>query len=944
MYPSFGLSSYQRELSYPLSVVLDFTSPDSYIGSSAGRHISKRKPRPLGQFLTLRSAAPAINLASDPSQLTLDRHIASRDMQPCGVQPHLSAEEHDASTSLLPDEDTGSSTQTMSESTSESFPRSSSSGDHANVYASPSAEPFTKSRARTMSSTMSFSAMFSQPPAATHSRNTSSEYSFFSGNRSRSDTSDSAYSSLGSPLSDSPRFGLLVGSPISVSSDEQYMLGTPSTLVHSFTSPTKSTTTVPTPADTEVFQLPAASPNGKGKGKEVRVEPEESSAFIVADDSNLALWPSGQRSGVTESSTVVEPASDHSSRMRNARPFPLVHSNTYSGPGMSPAAQPGERAPFYDYSGRSTPTANSTTSSMQSRISSMRIKLRRKGSSLIDVMSFKNQDTSRSAIGTPDGSVREGPRFRSGSSAAASTFEVDGKIPQRISAQDRYKSSKKNLRTKIANKFDFSTNRSGALQLTKKQTQNVTPPSPETDSISGGPGLVGSSHAINSGMPNRSLHGIANDRHLPTPLPAMPKAVVDQTPICLGRVVSESPIAIPLSPLSPPLLDTKHHSRIDALGGSIPDFELLDSPPKSTPAFLIVRGASIPQRVSYFDTKLPPELKLRIFETILDLHKAEHDKAISDVGEASSKKERADAALYLSKRWIGDMAGKRELFCISRLQHLDLSRCWRVSLLDEGIFDEDNSWPALKTLKLCGGVAETGILEWLLRAAPNLETLDISHSTDVDDDDVKDLVSAPTDRYQEALTSGRNTIQRALTRQDDITDQESRIVLLTPSQANQLGSDFPCNGMVPRRVTKLRHVNLSHCPNITQHAASYLAYAVPHLEILEMANVGEMSSDGIVALLGTTPHIKKIDLEGATQACDRVMAALTFAHRKHSVIDQPTPGKELETLSLGHATNITTEGALKLLRACPNLAQLNLEVSEKDVGFRAAHLTLLKPP
>lgn len=269
-----------------------------------------------------------------------------------------------------------------------------------------------------------------------------------------------------------------------------------------------------------------------------------------------------------------------------------------------------------------------------------------------------------------------------------------------------------------------------------------------------------------------------------------------------------------------------------------------------------------------------------------------------------------------------------------QLQHLDLSRCWRVSLLDEGIFDENNSWPVLKSLKIGGGIAQTGILECLARAAPDLECLDVSHSSEIDDDDVKDLVSVPIDMYQEALSRRKSGLQHTSSREDNITGMDPRIVTLTPSQANQLGSGFPCNGMIPRRVTKLRHINISHCPNVTQKAAAYLAYAVPHLEILEMANVGEMSSDGIVALLATTPHIKKVDLEGATQACDRVLAALTFANRKHSVLDQPLPGKELEALSLSHASNITTDGALKLLRACPNLVQLNLEVSASYItGF-----------
>lgn len=604
-------------------------------------------------------------------------------MQPCGVQPRPYAEGHDPSTSLLADEETGSSTRTTSETTSEALPESSSSGDHTNIHASPSAKAFTKSRARTMSSTMSFSAMFSQSPSASHSRNMSPEYSFFPGNRSRSDTSESAYSSIGSPVSDSSRFGLVVGSPFSISSDERYMLGTPSTPAHSLASPTKSTLLVPAaPVDAETIKPQTDSQNGKGKGKdsEISVPAEEPSAVIVADDTIMDSISqlNAQGSPVIDLSTGPPPISGHPVIAQNTRPSPLTHSNTYSGADLSGSASLGGRVSTYDCSGRSTPTAHSATSSMHSKISSMRIKLKRKGSSLVDVMSFKNQGTSRNGSDTPGEPSPKGARPRSGSSATPSAYATSSETAQSSSAQIPYSGSKKNLRTKIANKFDFSMNRSGTLQFAKKQTR-PPPLSPGIDKSSRGADSITSPNAVNHGLRSRSSPGTADNCRLATPLSADSKHVFDQPPVSLGRVISESPIAIPLSPLSPPLLDTKHHARIDALSGSIPDFELLDSPPKSTSGLLINRGAHSSQRASYFDTKLPPELKIRVFATILELHQAEHNTAIRNVGEASSKEERADAARYLSKRWIGNMAGRRELFSISRVSPLCSARSGRES-------------------------------------------------------------------------------------------------------------------------------------------------------------------------------------------------------------------------------------------------------------------------
>lgn len=272
-----------------------------------------------------------------------------------------------------------------------------------------------------------------------------------------------------------------------------------------------------------------------------------------------------------------------------------------------------------------------------------------------------------------------------------------------------------------------------------------------------------------------------------------------------------------------------------------------------------------------------------------------------------------------NRRVNGDVV-RATAFHADQLEYLDLSRCGSVSLLDDGGFDEANSWPALKTLKLCGGPAESGLLGLLALAAPNLEMLDVSYSVDIDDDDVKDFVSLPPDRYKEALA-----LAKASSQGPKPSDIDIHSIMLTPAQAGEIGSAFPCDGLVPRRVTKLRHLNLSNCPDITQKAGSYLAYAVPHLEILEMASVGEMTSDGLVALFETTPKIRKVDLEGATQACDRILAALSPPTGKASV--DASPGRDLEVFAIGHASHITNDGALKLLRACPKLVQVNLEVS-----------------
>jgi hypothetical protein len=98
---------------------------------------------------------------------------------------------------------------------------------------------------------------------------------------------------------------------------------------------------------------------------------------------------------------------------------------------------------------------------------------------------------------------------------------------------------------------------------------------------------------------------------------------------------------------------------------------------------------------------------------------------------------------------------------------------------------------------------------------------------------------------------------------------------------------------------------------------------VPLLEIFEMADVGEMSTDdGIVALLRTTPRIRRIDIDGTTAASDLVISALT-----PTSAESADPGYQLEVISIGGCNQITSDAALKLFRTCPHLLDINVEVS-----------------
>ncbi|KAG8818038.1 hypothetical protein FRC17_010988, partial [Serendipita sp. 399] len=135
-----------------------------------------------------------------------------------------------------------------------------------------------------------------------------------------------------------------------------------------------------------------------------------------------------------------------------------------------------------------------------------------------------------------------------------------------------------------------------------------------------------------------------------------------------------------------------------------------------------------------------------------------------------------------------------------------------------------------------------------------------------------------------------------------------------------------------RRVTSLRHLNVSGCRHISDKACSNLAYCVPRLVYLEMAAVGgEVRDEGLVRLFKTTRLIKKIDLEDASEITDALLDSLipvptrpqatqsgssaTATTRKEEI----QTGEMLEHLVISYAALVTPEAMGRLIKGCKKL-------------------------
>ncbi|KAG1774002.1 hypothetical protein EV702DRAFT_975435 [Suillus placidus] len=229
------------------------------------------------------------------------------------------------------------------------------------------------------------------------------------------------------------------------------------------------------------------------------------------------------------------------------------------------------------------------------------------------------------------------------------------------------------------------------------------------------------------------------------------------------------------------------------------------------------------------------------------------------------------------------------------LTSLNMSRCSNIN--GDGLHRYANAvlgrhgQLALKELRLCG-----------LEAALSLEILDLSYSRSLHNSALEAFV--------------------ACTEEEKSTES----VVLTAREAGREARD---NGRYRRRITKLRHLSLSNCKLLTDIACSNLAYAVPRLELLELAGIGTaMKDEGLVRLLGTTPLLRKLDLEDDADITDAVLSALTPSPQEGSGSGSIQPlqtGQALEHLAVSFAVSISNEAFLSLIRNCPRLRVLEAD-------------------
>lgn len=247
-------------------------------------------------------------------------------------------------------------------------------------------------------------------------------------------------------------------------------------------------------------------------------------------------------------------------------------------------------------------------------------------------------------------------------------------------------------------------------------------------------------------------------------------------------------------------------------------------------------------------------------------------------------------------------------FC-PQLERLNLDRCSGMDakglccLFNTLLMLQGSS--CLKELRVSGlKDIDDATMRLLGKAAPHLEILDLSHARQLHDSALEAFIAV-----NDTLGSARPS---------------SEVVRLN---ALQTGRAYVNEGYHLRRVTKLRHLSLSSCIMLTDTACSNLAYAVPRLEYFEMAGIGaDLKDDGLIRLLNTTPHIRRLDLEYAIDLTDSVLSAITpHIESADQKPDSSLPCHALEWLVVSHAGNLSDEALFAVIHACPKLRVLEAD-------------------
>ncbi|KFH48125.1 F-box/LRR-repeat protein-like protein [Hapsidospora chrysogenum ATCC 11550] len=212
-----------------------------------------------------------------------------------------------------------------------------------------------------------------------------------------------------------------------------------------------------------------------------------------------------------------------------------------------------------------------------------------------------------------------------------------------------------------------------------------------------------------------------------------------------------------------------------------------------------------------------------------------------------------------------------------------------------------NSCPQLETFNVswCSKLDAAGI-KAVIEGCGQLTDLRAGEVRGFDDIDVA-----------EAIFRTNNLERLVLSGCAELTDQALEVMVHGTNPEIDILTDVP---VVPPR--KLRHLDLSRCPLLTDVGVKALGHLTPELEGLQLSRCRAITDAALEPILASTPRLSLLELEDLDQLTNTLLSehlakapcAATLAH-----------------LSLSYCENIGDVGMLPVMQKCVSLQNVELD-------------------
>lgn len=244
--------------------------------------------------------------------------------------------------------------------------------------------------------------------------------------------------------------------------------------------------------------------------------------------------------------------------------------------------------------------------------------------------------------------------------------------------------------------------------------------------------------------------------------------------------------------------------------------------------------------------------------------------------------------------------------------------------------------PRLEYINLSGLSSVTNsAMKVIARSCPQLETLNVSWCNNVDTtgllrivqscERLKDLRASEIrgfkdEKFTLALFE-RNTLDRLIMSRTDLTDHSLKMLIHGENPNMDILTDRP---IVPPR--KFRHLDLHHCPEVSDDGLKSLAYNVPDLEGLQISQCSELTDESVMDVIRTTPKLSHLELEDLENLTNVTLVQLA---------ESPC-AQHLVHLNISYCESLSDTGMLRVMKNCPKLRSVEMD------NTRVSDLTLME--